>query len=507
VKARRNRRRIWAIATSAAVGLAGIGAGAGAYVHYQLDANSTCMNDGATIVTHYGRSGECVGITDGAYRFDPALRDVEQKIRNENKHVAHDGLSYVSVAYLMPISAHGGVLPVSTVTEQLEGAYAAQRNANNHSPQIQLLIASDGLNGAAWGTVVPAIERAVTSQHLVAVAGLGVSLPSTMHAILKLTQHIPVIGSSITSDTFDSIPGFVRISPSNHEEGAAALSFINLMKVRTAFLLEDTNRGDSYSVTLRSEFSKFSDAAQTTIPTESYNSYGDSGPTSAAAQTVGQAIESAVGNICQVKPDVVLFAGRGRDLATLLSDLAHRTACPGQRITILTGDDVTDMPHTPGVREGLSSGVRLFYAGSANPGVWSSQSIGNSPAVQAGRHGFMVFRAAFTRYFPHVSFDDGSAMMGYDATLTAESAIQLARDLHPTPSAVAGELSALQYSHVVLGATGPISLPADYTSSTGSNPFDKPIPILQFLANGNVRFVKLDWSQSQSLSSCPATGC
>ena len=111
---------------------------------------------------------------------------------------------------------------------------------------------------------------------------------------------------------------------------------------------------------------------------------------------------------------MVLFAGRGRDPATLLAALGTRP-CLTQPITIVTGDDVTDMPITASVKRGLATGVTLDYVGQANPYEWKN---GSSQVIQNGRDGFNRFIGEFTSLFPHVSVNDGSAMMGWDAMLS-----------------------------------------------------------------------------------------
>jgi hypothetical protein len=82
-------------------------------------------------------------------------------------------------------------------------------------------------------------------------------------------------------------------------------------------------------------------------------------------------------------------------------------------------------------------------------------------------------------------------MMGYDAMLTSISAIRLAGTA-PSRTAVIEELSALQGSRTVLGASGPIDLSASYQcpGCQGSNPVGKVIPILLLSPNGTIDFVQ-----------------
>lgn len=493
-------RRKVGITVCVIIVLAGVGTGVGSLVHYLDDAGATCMNQGVTIVTHEGASGDCVGITDGAYQFDPAfgaLAHVENAIRAEDQRVRDTGPGYVSVAYLMPISATGGVEPIQTATKQLEGAYTAQYYANHHNvegtePLIQLLIASSGTQAAEYGTAVRDIENDVASQHLVAAAGIGISLDSTIAEVKELAGGtIPVFASSVTSDAFDNIPNMVRVSPSNSEDVGAVLSFIK-PRAATAFLIQDTNQTDSYDTTIVSEFRNgFPDPTHSIVAIESYGTAGEVDPNDPVGQAVANRIGQMPSDICDSHPGVVLFAGRGRELGILLADLASRP-CLTQPITIVTGDDVTDMTITPAIEQGLaarSSGkVTLEYAGEASPSEWEH---GSGTVFQQGQQGFTQFSEAFGSRFPKVPDDDGNAMMGYDAMLTSISAIRLAGSA-PSRTAVIEELSALQGSRTVLGASGPIDLSASYQcpGCQGSNPVGKVIPILLLSPSGTIDFVQ-----------------
>jgi ABC-type branched-subunit amino acid transport system substrate-binding protein len=505
-----SRRRKIAIAASMAVVIAAAGYGIVSLADYRADVNTTCMNAGATVVTKSGPGGECVGVTDGSYLFDPANRQltaVERAIAHTDSNISGRDAGYASVAYLMAISDGGGVQSVQTVAEQLEGAYAAQVYADRpqsqggaytidgSEPLIRLLIASDGLQALGWPTAVNDIERDVTSQDVAAVAGIGVSLQSTMQSVLKLTRFgIPVVGSSITSDQFDNIPNLVRVSSSNREEVDAVLGYIK-PRFQTGTLVEDTNSHDSYDTTLVSEFSRaFPTQGHSFVDEESYKTVENPMGSVTNAGYVATRIDQMPTDICQNASSVVLFAGRGRDLATLITALADRD-CKNKTITIATGDDVTDLPITPGVKQGLASGVRLFYAGDASPHEWSK---GSGTVIDEGRQGYSAFRTVFAKLFPGVSTSDGNAMMGYDAMLTTISAIRLASTQNPTTSAVVQELNALHNERAVLGASGPIELSANYRSGTGSNPANKAVPIMFLPPSGQAQFVQLDWPDRQS---------
>lgn len=468
---------------------------------------ATCANSGLTLVTHESaRNPECVGVTDGSYNFVPgnqSMASAGNAIMAENDWVRQQGRPYVTVAYLLPISpGGGGVFPARTAVEQLAGVYAAQHWANRNNvqgkaPLIQVLIASAGTQAAGWPTAVRYIENDRQSQHLVAVAGIAVSLDRTLAEVKRLTRDgIPVFAGTLTSDDFDNIQGMVRMTPSNAQEIGAALSFIK-PQAASAFLIQDTNRSDSYNTTIDGEFrsgrSGFKDKTHRLDAIESYDTTGETGAHDSVAEAAANRIGQMPSDICDAKSGVVLFAGRGRDLATLVGDLASRP-CLGLPITILTGDDAINMPVTKDVSQGLKSNVTLDFAGAANPGEWQhpADSSVSPEAFSAGQRGFAQFESAFASASSiGVTDASGNAMLGYDDLIATISAIRLA-GVQPSPRGVTSELSALQGSRTVEGASGPISFSADYTAGHGSNPVGKVIPVLRIQPDGALTFVHLE---------------
>ena len=477
-------------------------------------AQANCMVRGATVVQHEGPNAECVGITDGAFPFDPALNGVEQEIMNENQKItsAHPA-DYVSIVMLLPISpVSGSVMSITNVLEQLRGAYAAQYYANRNdlggagvTPYIQLLVGNDGYQADQWQGAVGIIENAVSSEHVAAVAGLGVSLDTTRSAALSLTgDGIPVFGATITSDDFNNIKDLVRVAPSNSSAVPVAVSYVKARYSR-AVIVEDQNTGDIYDSTLVTGLEKFADAGHQFVGREPYDTtQRDQAQSTAAEQAAEAVVQDRLSlmpsDICvaeQSGPAVVLFAGRGSDLAQLITYLKDRP-CTNVPITIMSGDDVTNMLIDPGVRAGLSSGVTLDYVGIASPDEWNQ---GTGAAIAAGRKGFQVFKQGFDSLFPGSSLTDGNSMMAYDAVLTGGSAIRLTKQQQPQPYAVDGMLGALQGAHTVLGSSGPIAFEATYTTSNdASNPVDKPVPVLQIGPNGDTQFLALYWPSGEPIS-------
>ncbi|MBM9507770.1 ABC transporter substrate-binding protein [Actinacidiphila acididurans] len=475
-----------------------------------------CSHADATVVTHEGVNGECVGFTDGSYPFNSKLAPIERAVQQENHNVVKDHPdNYVSVVLLLPISADkGSILSMTNAMEQIKGAYTAQHYANNanvegNSPYIQLLIGSDGYQANGWRTAVSAIENA-TDQYIAAVTGLGLSLKPTQLAVNDLTRHdIPVFGATITSDTYDNIKNFVRVSPSNRDNMAVALSYVQKVGYTRAVLVEDDNTGDSYDATLVTGFRNFNKIpGHQIVGTEPYNTEKRDQAVDTATRTKAEAqvenrISQMTGDICleQQPKAVVLFAGRGQDLGVLVHALSN--TCLDKQIEIISGDDVTNLPNSPQLQKDLSGHVTVDYAGVAHPDEWSAaDDPQHKQDIQDGRSGFATFIGQYQSLFHETSttaLSDGNTMMAYDATLTAISAVRLANQPQPGSDAVAAELGALQGAHKVHGSSGPIQFTADYsTSDTASNPVDKAVPVLRLQDDGNSSVLAVQWPAQAS---------
>lgn len=500
-----DRRKFLTVLTLLIV-LCGVGYGAWSLLdHLQVDAGS-CENQGVTDVVR-ASDGECVGVTDGTYLFNPgdaALVNVEDKIKTEDARVRGTGKSYVTMAYLMP--AAGGTEEEEDFDQQLEGAYSAQHYANSGgdvqgtAPLIQLLIASSGVDADEYPVTDADLKHDVASQHLVAAAGIAISEDNTLDEVKDLTAAgIPIFGSNLTADNFDNIPDFVRAAPSNSQEVEALLKYIKPRYTR-AFLIEDTNPDDIYDTSLWAEFrSQFPDRRHTIVGIETYDSEGEISVADAVGQQVSNIISQMTSGICTSGADVVLFGGRGRDIATLISALASRP-CLTHPVTIVSGDDASNIPTGGTMTQGLASGVTVYYVTESDPGEWADATgtltVNGTNEYDQSRQAYLKYLAQVAGQFGAATAAGANTTMGYDAMLTCISAIHLAGEHTPaqvTTGGVAQELSLLQGSRTVYGASGPISLSGVYTGAgaQGSNPVGKVVPILRLAAPGQVTFTEL----------------
>jgi ABC-type branched-subunit amino acid transport system substrate-binding protein len=432
-----------------------------------------------------GDTGECTGVTDGAYVFSPGLADVEQRIRQENESVTTSGKPYVTIAAFLPMTLEEhDILSDEWVRHQLEGAYIAQRRANTTQswgslPLIRLLLANPGSRLTHWEPVVDDLVGRVTSERLVAVTGIGLSLDTSRDAIRRLSEHrIPVVASHLAADEFSEIPGFMRVSPTSSTYGLAAASYVR-PTAHTATIVRDVNPGDLYPKTLATAFTrKFADADHRIVGrTEEYDS---------SLPGIENTFLQMMPNICGNQPEVVYFAGRENNLTSFVAELAQRP-CLDRHITVLTGDLALVGPPEADMRRGLQANVTVLAPGLAHPQAWTSSPQAFNPAAVAS------FQEAgctdcFKAVFPKERLDDGIAILAHDAVLTVVWAIRGIPRVSPVQVTAQDVLQAKNRLHGTLavpGASGMISF------DDRGDPVNKAVPILRVREDDTPEFVQL----------------
>ncbi|MGH8908288.1 MAG: ABC transporter substrate-binding protein [Egibacteraceae bacterium] len=443
---------------------------------------------------------ECVGVTDGGFVFTPDLASALEQIQDENRWVAQQvDRPSVSIAYLVPLPREADNLS-EILRHELQGASIAQHRANRTNelgdlPLIRLLVANTGEGGNHWQPVVAQLlDRVGSSDRLVAVAGLGESRETTRQAIAELSAHeIPMIAARPAADDLGG-EGFVRMAPISRDQAAVAIAYLKQLDppVSRALLIQDVNPEDPYTRTLGDAFIRgFPDATHALIePVERYD-----GSLGGLANRFVQ----MMANICQQRPDVVYFAGRGNHLEAFIEALPGRP-CPDLRVNLMTGGtgaraaivlrQQIERGQTP-LQAGLGANVTFRYTTQAHPGAWAVAPASFSQASIRYFQQNCPDPACFASLYRGESLDDSGAVIGHDAVVTAVRAIRSAagdRDLVTDPittDEVIQQFNGLHDSFAVPGASGWISLDGD------GNPVNKAIPILQLLPDGTVMFVQL----------------
>lgn len=460
--------------------------------------------------------GECVGMTDGSFDFDPSLAGVDRLIKKENDRVAAEGGNYVKVALLNPLTqATGAPMTPAVVLHAVEGAYLAQlvenrsptltvnddRGGTEAYPQTQLMLVNEGSHENQWQPAVHAIEGGVGGAHpIVGVIGLGVSLPQTLLAGAELSRHqIPMVGGALSADGLDAkaIPGLLNVSPSNSDYVAALAGYLahDRPDVTSAMLVADSNN-DLYTKTLGADFAaQFQDVQ--TLPATATTPAISARPGLVTApiqyfqgQTIGAKGEPALfttvmNSICIAKPKVILFAGRTTDLKTFDEELDART-CPQLPIVVMTGGTgLSDALLTARDRE---NHISMIFSTSDAAEQWAAGT--RTPG------GYLAFLHSFDDQFPMpdvnrpAALDDGYAIMYNDAMRTLAKAVKISmsgnlRTAVPERQRILVAMRNLSIGSTVAGASGTLTFSGAHNGRAGG----KPVPVMRTTPAGGTEMV------------------
>jgi ABC-type branched-subunit amino acid transport system substrate-binding protein len=493
------RRRLGITALVVALALIGTGG----YL-WLRPADTRCGDGVARVGSGPGR--QCVGLTDGGYSFAPDLDRLSALVRAENQRVAKStasgGAPWVGIVYLMSmVPGPGSTNTADSIRHELEGAYTAQWEANHShgqgdSPQIKLFLAHLGQTTQQRDATLDQITAHRRTDHIVAVAGLGTSTVATRSSIERLTkQDLAAFGSVLSADDLADIKGLVRVAPPNSDEAAAAAKYlVKHYRKAHVLLVQDTRDDDLYTRTLAASFRRSYPASLLIDHPMQYDS---------SKSDVSTYFTQQMANLCLDRPPVVYFAGRGVDLPRFLAPLAHRS-CDDSPVTVISGDDASQVGQSKGVdevKQALRLGnIKLLYTGLAHPGAWKLRPQSFDPNAIAPFQPGGRFDAAF----PGEPLDDGEAIMGYDAVLTAVTAIRTAASggtasRTPTGQDVVQMLTLLYGARAVSGASGLISL------DPSGGPRDKAIPIVELDPDGTLRTVDVSSRDGTPPNAHPVT--
>ncbi|GAB3872560.1 hypothetical protein GCM10029964_011170 [Kibdelosporangium lantanae] len=439
--------------------------------------------------------GQCVGVTaaDSAFDFGHTELDpVVGRIRAANMAAA-ESPRHVTMAVLLPIARNaGGIANPEWVRNQLQGAYQGQITFNHTSnPKVQLVIATAGEQLELWPEVVDQLDRMRQSDRLVAVTGFGLSLTNVELAMRALSdRRIPMVASTATADSLAGIPGLLRPAPTNKRQARAAAAYAKNSGYHTALLVKDVNKQDTYPNTLADAFVQgFEDADHRVLrPSMNYDS---------GLGNVDAAFALQLANLCAVPIDVVYFAGRGRDLATFVGQMANRL-CQDRPVHILTGDDNVPVPllRDQAYKRGLAANVDVVYTDLADAKAWAADR--QRPQAERKFVDSAVARflgdaqspdTCFVCAFGESSLVDDDSILAYDAVYTATTAVQraagLAKDGDVDANMVLQVFMSLNGQNSIVGASGKLS----YDNSGEAS--DKVVPLMKRLSDGTIQFMAL----------------
>lgn len=373
---------------------------------------------------------QCTGwIIERNYPFgsnDTNIKNVISKITEENRRVhdqsgAAEPKPYVRVGVLMPMtSAPGSAMSSGEILHSLQGAYIAQKQANQESPSelgdstplIQLVLANEGQDHSEWPAVVEQLAGLRQGDHtLVAVTGLSISIPATRDAAEALgNSGIPTIGAVITANEMVA-PRLFKVSPSNRQLAEALrASLDNRPGEKIGYLAYDRNPEDSYVQSLKKTLTEtFADTYKLAEHSRGFN--GSKPPTHGPTL-----LSPIVDDICVVNPEVLFYSGRDRDLPALVEALKTRGRCQNPIKPLVIATVATGQPVAQDELDAAQ--VSLLYASATDHEAWRS-APDTHPRYAAFDKLFTDVEHGGRDGFPEADLEDGWAVMHRDAVAAA----------------------------------------------------------------------------------------
>jgi ABC-type branched-subunit amino acid transport system substrate-binding protein len=318
------------------------------------------------------------------------------------------------------------------------------------------------------------------SSPLVAVVGLGVSIPAT-EAAGRALAGLPMVGDVLTADGLDgsTVSGLVRVQPSDHDFVTSLARYLTQHAgLSRGLIVYDSSSGtdgttvqDLYTRSLRDDFQSMLHGV---LAYDALSFQGKSVPSDSDHDMFSQ----LVSNICGVHPNLVLYAGRLVDLTDFLAALEHRECKPLGKITVLTGGTDLGSLNTPAIRRQLVAGsVSVVYSSATDAVDWLADPS------SAPRH-FGQFADEFrSTKLPATDINDGYGLAMYDSVVTATEAIRNAYQgsTLPTATGTLQQLSNLVNHQTVPAASGDLS----FAYQNHGNPGGKPLPVLSIPPAGS----------------------
>jgi hypothetical protein len=477
---RRSRRLAGAAAGLALVVAAGTATG----IYLAVAGPATCGSAQPPFQLVWN-GGECVGVTDGSYVFDPgdqAITATENAIKTANANVVTGG-NYVTIALLTTLtepSSGTSDVSLARIADELRGAYLAQQYVNTKGDLpfgVRLLLANEGSSEQGEGEVVSQLKQLTAFPgRLLAVAGMGISVQATETAAQTLGaggSDIPMFGAVTTADPLDNTTNqdLVRVVPDVGVQLRALLRVLGqpgqpLAPARRGappsrvVLVYDRNTQDLYTSSLRKDFEN---AFSSSLSPDTELPYVSGGPETAG---VFGAIARALCPSPAAQPPVVLYAGRESVLGDFVQQLQGAGNCQDKQVTVVTGSDANALPAVSTLSDAGGARVTVVYSDIEPDHV--------TPAF-AGIYQQWIKAAG--------GMNDAWLTATYNAMTAAWNAIHLGAVGDPqqpdqlTAGDVANALPGLYVGDSLEGATGIFSI----TTNGDLNSDD--VPVIQ-LANG-----------------------
>ncbi|GAA2157044.1 hypothetical protein GCM10009760_58720 [Kitasatospora kazusensis] len=435
-----------------------------------------------------GGTRECIGLATGGVSFatghdirlnglkpgqggdDQAgaalsLGTLETDIRQENDRVAAlPDVRYITIVYAGSFTtATGQESRALNSLKELAGVHLAQLRNNAGDPlKIKILVANGGQDLYFQTEMVDRIVGAASrDRSIVGVVGLGRDATDSDQAVGLLQQAgLAVVDTENSSTTLaQRHVNYFGLSATDQEEAAALRKIVDGLPqpaARLAAVLtrRPNNDHDQYS----SEQAKYGAAM---LRGAGFQLAGG-GPLEYGLTDSGDPdYQDALRKACLPDLSVIYLAGRSDDVNQLMKLLSSEPGC-GQKLTVLTGDDLTKAQFGTG-RTTIAPQATLYYIALTVPAVTASPDLAATAASE-----LRITPAPNTNPYEDDVFSDGALALAYDATAALhEGASRAGTSQHGSLAAVLAGLRAVDLTN---RATGTIDFRETQPLTTGTEP-------------------------------------
>jgi hypothetical protein len=451
-------------------------------------ASGECIGIDTTNVPAFLPAGAGVTLSDASPRSSVTAADgsavslsqvdlayLEGLIRQQNQE-ATASASYITLVYAgaltAPAAPAGSPDRVRGALQELAGVYAWQYYVNvqqNDHVKLRIDIANDGDKAAQEQSMAKTVAAASSQDPSIeGVVGLDVDTKQTSAAIQDLAiAGLPVIDTTISDDNLPREAwNYFGLSPTNAEEAQSLVSrYAGHGNGRAAVVFQrvgsDGKPADPYTQQQALAAAKSLAAAGFRLTGEN----GGAGPITYSTQTTLATNTAILQAVCTDHPAVVYLAGRHEDMTQLVGLLRQQQRCFPPRVTVLSGDDMTESEYPGTNAPALAPEMTLYYVAQADPAHvppvpgGGASSADNGSGLNADLQ--QALHLSSTPSYSDPVFANGHMALGFDAAALLYSASTTGTGAGDQEQAlpragVAPELRCPQEPIVSNGATGPL---------------------------------------------------
>jgi ABC-type branched-subunit amino acid transport system substrate-binding protein len=446
--------------------------------------------------------GECVGLSDGTFRFGAgqAVQEIQERIAASNRAVAQAHEHYWTAVVVTTLPGGPGIEPttdpdrraeLAAGLSELQGVYLAMYPQPGPPRPLRILIANAGSRGAHADRIAEQIAAtAKADPTIVAVLGIGQAHDDDgmLAAVRRLDEAgIPVLSStsSYRGGGGEPFNRWFRVAPSNAEQARLAVRYArDELGADSAAVIQVAD--DDYSRDLAQRFGLA--AERDGLPITEVPALRSTG------SPADSELDAALSAACARGSDLIYLAGRAADMDRLLRRPAWENC---EDAALMGAADTALLPALhPGGQFPATAAGRLAYTafvpppGDDDPVARFYQlyedTFPASPPVSGSAH-----HAALAR-------DAAAALLDVLAYLPTSRLRQTAADLRSDDTdAVTAQLRLLHDVRLgraagapaVTGVTGPVDFgphlgwhqtpSADSDDTLPGDPVNKPIYVLR----------------------------